>query len=274
MSLFNKLLKKKHELEKELANSKSSEKADEKEIEKETAAEIEETDTEEQADASVSDSEEVINEEFEDDEEYDDDEEITEEELQETINKVTGILMDNDYSEDETDDEELSENPGFSNLQEQLKQLRVEKSLFIAPVTKADDDLSAPLNDTVVHVSFNASKMIEGDPKPQNMELLVNLPDGYSLPGDDEPVTEMHLRTIVNANDNNTKWLPIFLNYQNFINMFKGTFRMQLVTFEEIYRFIDNVDGIVIEPGTINMLLTKKNKDQMNNQQDNTSEEK
>lgn len=273
MSLFNKLLKKKQELEKELKNSKVDDNS-ETDIDLSSETEISETDsdnteteslTSENESVSVDLSEDDCDEEDDDDDLY---EEVSEEEAQETIEKVTQILMDNGFyssgeEESEQDDTpELSDVPNIRYLQEKLRNLHIDRTLFIVPVTKKDDDLSNPLNDHVIHVSFNAAKMIESDEKPENMDIMVDIPAGYSLPDDTEPVTEMHLRTIVNGNDNNSKWLPIFLSYQNFINMFGGMFRMQLVTFEEVYRFIDSVNGIVIEPGTLNLLLTQKKGEQ------------
>ena len=277
MSLFNKLLKKKQELEKELKNSKVD---DNNESETSSEKEISETDSDETVSESltdITDTNESVSDDSseddydeEDDEDEEDDDEVSEEEAQETIRKVTQILMDNGFyssgEESEQDDAlKLSDDPNIRYLQEKLRNLHIDRTLFIVPVTKKDDDLSNPLNDHVIHISFNAAKMIESDDKPENMDIMVDIPAGYSLPDDTEPVTEMHLRTIVNQNDNNSTWLPIFLSYQNFINMFGGMFRMQLVTFKEVYNFIDSVNGIVIEPGALNLLLSKKKREQSEN---------
>ena len=279
MSLFNKLLKKKQELEKELSKSKAeSTDEDVKEVSK---SDISETDTDEQQSDSLYETDEInidldAYDEDEDDED-DDDIEVTEEEMQATIEKVTNILMDNGfYDSDEEQNEEPSVAPEFRYLQEKLHNLHIDRTLFIVPVTKKDDDLSKPIDDHVIHVSFNAAKMIESDNKPENMDIMVDLPAGYSLPDDTEPVTEMQLRKIVNQNDNNSEWLPVFLSYQNYLNMFGGTFRLQLVTFDEVYRFIDQVSGIVIEPGALNLLLKKKNDEKSDDQsnQDSQSDEK
>ncbi len=260
MSLFDKLLKKKKELEKELANSKN-EKITDEEKEETAAVDSGEDQADELVSGSLSDDNDITD--------YDEDEEVSEEEVKETIEKVTQILMDNDYldpvSDDDDDDEDkentLNIDPKFRSLHEKLQKLNIDRTLFIAPVTKKDDDPSTPLGDHVVHVSFNAAKMIESENKPENMDILTDLPAGYSLPDENEPVTEMHLRTIVNTNDNNTKWMPIFISYQSFINLFNDTFRMQIVTFEEVYRYIDEVDGITIEPGTLNLLLKTRKPD-------------
>lgn len=261
MSLFNKLLKKKQELEKELTKSKDESSADAKEevSENDTVSDI---DNDEIKPDTVLETDETDSDEYEeDDEELDEEAEFTEEEV---IEKVTNILMDNGFysSPDDDDEQTSSADPNVRYLQEKLRNLHIDKTLFIAPVTKKGDDLSNLPVDHVIHISFNAAKMIESDDKPENMDILVDIPAGYSLPDETEPVTEMHLRTIVNENDNNSKWLPVFLSYQDFINMFGNTFRMQLVTFEEVYRFINEVDGIVIEPGALNLLLKPKKTEQ------------
>ncbi len=275
MSLFNKLLKKKQELEKELKNSKVD---DNNESETSSEKEISETDSDETVSESltdITDTKESVSassseDDYDEEDDEEDDDEVSEEEAQETIRKVTQILMDNGFyssgEESEQDDAlKLSDDPNVRYLQEKLRNLHIDRTLFIVPVTKKGDDLSNPLNDHVIHISFNAAKMIESDDKPENMDILVDIPAGYSLPDETEPVTEMHLRTIVNQNDNDSTWLPIFLSYQNFINMFGGMFRMQLVTFKEVYNFIDSVNGIVIEPGALNLLLSKKKREQSEN---------
>jgi len=125
-----------------------------------------------------------------------------------------------------------------------------EEDVFLAPFTYDGEGLTIAEPDPFIHTTRHAAERMQSGAQ---VWALGGIPEGYAMAAQNDG-RRMHFRLLMNSG-NNTQWIPLFTGFGALYAMFGCNVRVAMVTIEDARTLCHECSGIVVAPGSVNLLL-------------------